>query len=187
VHSRLADDGEGRVSISKQLHELVREVRGIRRILRDQIHGKPDSAVLIFFERGKAMGQSLKILVGGQAMAKLLEFQSGQQIPNAGPVQITSSDPTIAAVGADGVTLTGIKPGSVQVTGLDATDNVSDSATLEVDAAPPPPPPPITGQLVLTAVPPAASASGSGSSAPAASHARGAQGEVGAAGDVGNR
>lgn len=80
----------------------------------------------------------LTIKVGGKATATLKEWDgpngTGNEVPPIGPVSYMSDNPSVATVDAATGSITGVAPGTANLTGTDGGNSLSASDVLTVEA-----------------------------------------------------
>ena len=119
---------------------------------------KPQSATLIFFDsQGEPLAMPLTIQVGQPFSAALLEWSgpngTGTQLDPIGPVTFASDNAAVATIDPASGQGVGVAPGTANISGSDAGDNLSAADVLTVVAAPPPPAVSATLQLTAGAIP----------------------------------
>jgi hypothetical protein len=135
------------VSERHKINEILRTVKENRRILWEiwKILGrvpKAQSATLtLTAEQGDEMPATIQ--VGQTATATFLEWSgpngTGVQVPPSGAVSYASDTPSVATVDPNTGIATGVGPGTANISGTDAGNNLTASDVLTVQAAPPPP------------------------------------------------
>jgi Bacterial Ig-like domain (group 2) len=117
---------------------------------------KAVSATLILLTKRGENTMPLTVPLGTPVVAVFAEWDgpngTGNQVPDAGPINYTSDNTAVASVDADG-NVTGLSAGSANISGVDSVNGLSAQDSVTFTSAPPPPAVSATLTLISGAAP----------------------------------